>query len=113
MSDEQGSERQEGVWSRFMEVITDPLNRRSVATVPDEAPERTPAEVRTLLLADWATRSDCRDHFMPFLDTLIADADEAISVNIASHPGIAYATGARDALRTLQRHFQSWAGTGE
>jgi len=98
-------------YDRFMGVLQNPLNRRESPPSAPEQPEPSADEKRTLQLADWATRTDCVSHFMPYLDELIRDADDAITANLAVHPFIAYATGTRDALVALRGQFHKWAGT--
>ena len=96
---------------RFLGLIGHPLNQRTRPEPMDEPAPLSPVEQLSILLGDWATKGSCRDHFMPFLDELIAEADAGISQHFASHPHVAYMTGQRDALRNLRAYFKHWAGT--
>lgn len=97
--------------ARFTSLLAHPFNRRSEPV--DTAQKPAEIDPLTLALAEWAGSRAARDHFIPFLDSLITSADDAISANLASHPHQAYATGYRDAFRNLRTLFQSWAGPSD
>lgn len=98
---------------RFLDLVAHPYGRHAEPEPP--TPVHTPSEEEVLAaeLAAWAARRECREVFIPYLDELINDADNATSENIVSHPQAAYHLGRRDALRNLRRLFHSWAGSAD
>jgi hypothetical protein len=113
MASDSGTDATAGRWDRFVGILTDPLNRRSATAAPIAEETLTAAEQQAFLLSEWANRSACREHFLPFLDSLIADANAMVSADVVNHALVSYAIGSRDALVALRGHFQNWAGTAE
>ena len=83
---------------------------RRVKPPADAPPNGSPseAETRATALAEWITKEPCGTVFVPYLDKLITAADAAEGENLASHTGMAYCRGRRDALRDLKNDIASW-----
>lgn len=99
----------QSIRDRFTALMSHPFGRSEPVAAPP--PKKPQVSVVELELADWASRRECRDVFIPFLEDLLVKADESVSANMQSHPLIAYALGVRDGQKSILRMFRKWSGT--
>ena len=75
-------------------------------------PEPTADEIIAGNVAAWAAHTDCRNHFMPWLEAQTVAAHRRIFEVRASHEDMNYILGYEAALQNLLDKFRLWSEVG-